>query len=97
MTTVRGPAVAVRVANESEYGLAASVGTGNITTVHAAARELRAGTVWINTFDASDTSTPFEGFKNFGSGQDRSLHAFDAHTALKTTWINPATPQLPLD
>lgn len=88
VTTVRGAAEAVRVANESAYGLAASVWTGNVTTAHAAARALRAGTVWVNTFDVADIITPFGGFKSSGSGRDRSLHAFDAYTALKTTWIN---------
>jgi len=97
VTSVRGPAEAVRVANESEYGLAASVWTANITTAHAAARELRAGTVWVNTYDASDVITPFGGFKNSGSGRDRSLHAFDAYTALKTTWINVGASPLPND
>jgi gamma-glutamyl-gamma-aminobutyraldehyde dehydrogenase/4-guanidinobutyraldehyde dehydrogenase/NAD-dependent aldehyde dehydrogenase len=97
VTSVRGAAEAVRVANESEYGLAASVWTANITTAHAAARELRAGTVWINTYDASDIITPFGGFKNSGSGRDRSLHAFDAYTALKTTWINLGASQLSHD
>ncbi len=97
VTSVRGAAAAVRVANESAYGLAASVWTANMTTAHAAARELRAGTVWVNTYDASDIITPFGGFKNSGSGRDRSLHAFDAYTALKTTWINLGDSQLPHD
>ncbi|MBC7517860.1 MAG: aldehyde dehydrogenase [Microbacteriaceae bacterium] len=88
VSTVRGAAEAVRVANDSAYGLAASVWTANITTAHAIARELRAGTVWVNTFDVADVITPFGGFKASGSGRDRSLHAFDAYTALKTTWIN---------
>ncbi|TFD75642.1 aldehyde dehydrogenase [Cryobacterium fucosi] len=88
VTTVRGAAEAVRVANQSEYGLAASVWTSNITTAHTVARELNAGTVWVNTFDVADVITPFGGFKNSGNGRDRSLHAFDAYTALKTTWIN---------
>ncbi|TFD86568.1 aldehyde dehydrogenase [Cryobacterium serini] len=97
VTTVRGAAEAVHVANDSPYGLAASVWSSNITTAHAAARELRAGTVWVNTFDASDIITPFGGFKNSGSGRDRSLHAFDAYTALKTTWINLGASNLPTD
>lgn len=88
VSTVRGAAEAVRVANDSQYGLAASVWTGNLTTAHAAARQLRAGTVWVNTYDVADVIVPFGGFKNSGSGRDRSLHALDSYTALKTTWIN---------
>ncbi|TXN29846.1 aldehyde dehydrogenase [Lacisediminihabitans profunda] len=88
VSTVRGAAEAVRVANHSAYGLAASVWTASLTTAHAVARDLRAGTVWINTYDVADVITPFGGFKSSGSGRDRSLHAFDSYTALKTTWIN---------
>jgi acyl-CoA reductase-like NAD-dependent aldehyde dehydrogenase len=95
VTTVRGAEEAVRVANESSYGLAASVWTSDLTTAHVAARRLRAGTVWINAFDVADVITPFGGFKQSGSGRDRSLHALDSYSALKTTWINLGDGTLP--
>lgn len=84
----RDEAHALELANGTEYGLAASVWTGNISKAHKFARNLRAGTVWVNTFDMSDVITPFGGFKGSGSGRDKSLHALDTYSALKTTWID---------
>ena len=78
---------AIALANGTGYGLAAAVWSSNITTAHRFARRLRAGTVWINTFDASSLTTPFGGVKDSGHGRDRSLHALDAYTHLKTTWV----------
>ncbi|MGN6333808.1 MAG: aldehyde dehydrogenase [Motilibacteraceae bacterium] len=79
---------AVATANGTAYGLAASVWTRDLSTAHTVARRLHAGTVWVNTFDASDVITPFGGFKESGAGRDKSLHALDAYTQLKTTWID---------
>jgi gamma-glutamyl-gamma-aminobutyraldehyde dehydrogenase/4-guanidinobutyraldehyde dehydrogenase/NAD-dependent aldehyde dehydrogenase len=81
------PEEGVRLANDTDFGLVASVWTRDVTTAHRVAKRLRAGTVWINTFDASDVITPFGGFKATGAGRDKSLHALDAYTALKTTWL----------
>lgn len=79
---------AVRIANDTEYGLAASVWTNSIGAGHRAARAIRAGTVWINTYDQSSVVTPFGGYKQSGIGRDRSLHAFDKYTEMKTTWLD---------
>jgi acyl-CoA reductase-like NAD-dependent aldehyde dehydrogenase len=78
---------AIQIANDVEYGLAAAVWTSNINTAHRTARALRAGTVYVNCYDADDITVPFGGYKQSGIGRDKSLHAFDKYTELKTTWI----------
>ena len=84
---VDGVDEAVRVANDSPFGLAASIWSRDISTAHKAAKALRAGTVWINTFDMGSITTPFGGFKQSGTGRDRSMHSLDGYTHLKTTWL----------
>ncbi|MED5609329.1 aldehyde dehydrogenase [Pseudomonas sp. JH-2] len=78
---------AVRIANDTPYGLAAAVWTGNLSKAHLIGKALRAGSVWINQYDGGDMTAPFGGFKQSGNGRDKSLHAFDKYTELKATWI----------
>jgi len=77
----------VRLANDSSYGLQASVWSDNINRAHRVARALRAGTVHVNQYDEDDITVPFGGYKQSGNGRDKSLHAFDKYTELKTTWV----------
>lgn len=78
---------AIALANGTDYGLAAAVWTRDISTAHRTARAIKAGTVWVNCYDASDVSVPFGGYRQSGFGRDKSLHAFDKVTQLKTTWV----------
>ncbi|MBS7542915.1 aldehyde dehydrogenase [Ancylobacter oerskovii] len=88
VSTFADEAEAIRLANDSVYGLGASVWTDDLSQAHRVARALHVGSVSVNTVDAVDVRTPFGGVKQSGSGRDLSLHAFDKYTDLKTTWIS---------
>lgn len=87
--TVGGVDEAISVANDSPYGLAASVFTANVTQAHRMARRIKAGTVSVNCYGEGDVATPFGGYKQSGfGGRDNSIHAHDQYTELKTIWID---------
>lgn len=80
---------AIAVANDTDYGLAASIFTANGKRALRGARMLRAGTVTLNSFGEGDITTPFGGYKQSGfGGRDNSIHAHDQYTQLKTIWID---------
>jgi acyl-CoA reductase-like NAD-dependent aldehyde dehydrogenase len=79
---------AFKIANDTIYGLASAIWTRDISTAMKAARSIKAGSVWINCFDAGDITTPFGGFKQSGFGRDKSLHALEKYTDLKSVWID---------
>ncbi|MFH8773104.1 aldehyde dehydrogenase [Streptomyces sp. NPDC017958] len=78
---------AVRLANATEYGLAAGLWTSDLSTAHRVSRALKAGTVWVNCYEEGDLTVPFGGMKQSGNGRDKSAHALEKYTELKTTWI----------
>jgi len=78
---------AIAIANDSPYGLQAAVWSSSLDRAHRVARKLKVGTVHVNQYDDDDITVPFGGTGQSGNGRDKSLHAFDKYTELKTTWI----------
>ena len=80
---------AIALANDTEYGLAASIFTANVKRAIRGARAIRAGTVTVNSFGEGDISTPFGGYKSSGfGGRDNGVHAHDQYTEIKTVWVD---------
>lgn len=78
---------AVRIANGTDYGLAAAVWTRDLSRAHRMIGAIRAGVVHVNTYGGPDVTVPIGGVKQSGNGHDKSLHAFDKYLDLKTAWI----------
>ena len=78
---------AIRLANATDYGLAAAVWTSGLSRAHRMVRAIRAGVVHVNTYGGTDITVPLGGFKQSGFGRDKSLHALDKYSDLKAAWI----------
>ena len=84
---------AISLANNTEYGLSASIFSANARNALRAARELRAGTVTVNSYGEGDITTPFGGYKQSGfGGRDNGIHAHDQYCEIKTIWIDLTDP-----
>ncbi len=78
---------ALKIANDTSYGLASAVWTSSLSRAHRMVRNIRAGVVHVNTYGGADNSVPLGGVKQSGNGHDKSLHALDKYIDLKTAWI----------
>ncbi len=85
---VDGIEEALAIANDSIYGLAASVWTENLSTAHKAVRDLEAGVIWVNCFDHGDMTQPFGGYKQSGQGRDKCMESLLSYTQTKSAWIH---------
>jgi gamma-glutamyl-gamma-aminobutyraldehyde dehydrogenase len=80
-------AEAVRLANGTDYGLAAGVWTGNLSRAHRMVRAIKAGVVHVNTYGGPDITVPLGGVRQSGNGHDKSMHALNQYLNLKTAWM----------
>jgi len=78
----------VEQANRNQYGLAAAVWTRDVKKAHTISRQLKAGTVWINTYGLMDAALPFGGYKSSGFGRELGKNALEHYTEVKTVWMN---------
>ena len=86
--TVKDADEAVKIANDTNFGLAAALYTDDLNTAHRMAKAIRAGTVSVNCYSEGDFAVPFGGYKESGfGGKDKGLHAHDQYTEQKAIWI----------
>ena len=78
---------AARIANDTSYGLASAIWTKDIKLAHGLAKEIKAGSVWINTYNGFDSGSPFGGYKQSGFGRDLGSYALEQYTNVKSVWV----------
>ena len=78
----------IKQANETIYGLSAGIWTRDITRAHRFAKEIKAGVVWINTFNMFNAASPFGGYKQSGYGREMGKHALELYTQVKSVWVD---------
>jgi len=78
----------IKQANATIYGLSAGIWTRDITRAHRFAKEIKAGVVWINTFNMFNAASPFGGYKQSGYGREMGKHALDLYTQVKSVWVD---------
>jgi betaine-aldehyde dehydrogenase len=78
----------IKQANDTIYGLSAGIWTRDITRAHRFAKEIKAGVVWINTYNMFNAASPFGGYKQSGYGREMGRHALDLYTQVKSVWVD---------
>src|SRR2546429_213975 len=78
----------IQKANDTIYGLSAGIWTQNITRAHRFAKAIKAGVVWINTYNMMNAASPFGGYKQSGYGREMGKHALELYTQVKSVWVD---------